>query len=113
MSIALPISLPALAADLVRNSSSRSGPETATQASSGSEDVTCFAGCVGRRGEVLARVQLPPLSPEAASRKQWRMVAQNMWCHDDFGCRSHNVVPYRRWCYRTHTTIAVYHYHRY
>lgn len=79
----------------------------------GYEEVTCFAGCVGRAGEVLSRRKVPPPAPEtvADTRPRWRQRGHNLWCHEDYGCRSYNVVPYRPRYYCNRRSVAVYHVH--
>lgn len=57
--------------------------------------VTCFAGCDGGPGKVIAHVNLPP--PTAAREgidtgSGWRQVGKNNWCHDTHGCRTRNAV---------------------
>jgi hypothetical protein len=57
--------------------------------------VTCFAGCDGGAGKVIAQVNLPP---PAAPREGgdigsgWRQAGKNNWCHDKYGCRTRNAV---------------------
>ena len=84
-------------------------------ASTDEEEVTCFAGCVGKPGEVLSRRKRPaePATPRSDNQSYWRRMGHNLWCHDVYGCRSYNVIPPRRYCHRsqrsTHITMTVYH----
>lgn len=73
------------------------------------EAVTCFAGCSGAAGQVIARPNLPAqpaIRSESNAGSGWRPVGQNNWCHDKLGCRTQtpeepdpNKDRYRRGVY--------------
>ena len=60
------------------------------------EEVVCFAGCSGKSGAVLSRREKPAetatSTPKPNRQSGWRRVGSNMWCHEERGCRSFNVI---------------------